>query len=114
MKTEIVESIDKEVAAYLDTLRAQTYGRTVAEEYALCPSNHITLIVEYPVMRKEVVEDLGITIIYRTVPFTSDVFRGRTLCGVVYRTPFEGADAEDALRNSLRICKYNEIPVHVS
>lgn len=114
MKPETISSVEKEVAAYLDELRAQTYGRTIAEEYALDEGHNITLIVEYPVMRKEVVEDLGITIIYRTAPFTADVFRGRTLCGVVYRTSFEGAGVDDALRNSLRICKHSEIPVHVS
>ncbi len=110
----ISPEIEKEVYDYLTQLRNGTKGDTLVSSFDMDQSTYLTLIVESPITRKEVIDDLALTIIYREPPFTADTFRGRTLCGVVYRTPLVGGDSYDALRLSLRLCKEYEIPVHVS
>ena len=104
----------REIAeSYVNQLRSETCGKTIYEEYGIDESNNVTLIVESDTPHKEVVEDLGLTIIYQN-SLTADSFRGRVLCGAILCTALTEDASYDALRNSLRICKLNEIPLIIS
>lgn len=110
---ENIKSIESETAQFLEVLRKAANGDTIHGEFGLEESVALTLIVESPVTRKEVHEDLNLTIIHREAPFTPNTFRGRTICGCIFRTPFIG-DALTDLRASMRYCVNNEVPTHIS